>query len=489
MIIQLNNITKKINKPLLFGLCGGAGCLLGALIFGEIWLYLTRQPPGFLTKPQAVVMLIDTSGSMSGSKLPEVQRAASEFVSRQNLKRDDLAVVEFSSRASVVADFTRDERELQQAIARLSAWGGTNLSEGFNLATSVLQNSDRPGNILLFTDGEPNNRRMAASIAQQIRASGINLVAVGTGDAPVNYLTALTGDPDLVFYANFGDLDSAFRGAEKAIYGQQLVESDESGNYGFFFGVFRIGVWTVFLAVGTSLALIVGQNYNLRRRLLSWEEGSLGAGGALMAGFIGGVVGQVVFLPSAYLPVLSVVARLTGWTVLGTLVGGGMSLFVPNLPRKNAMIAGAVGGVFGSLSFLVLEAVTGVILARLAGATILGFCIGLAIALSEKLYSSLYSSALLWVHWNNQECTMVSLGEKPIEIGSSRNAHVYLPKDAGFPEQFAQIFIEDGQVILEFDSSLSQHPKFGKMKRFKQELNDGDRRQFGDIILEVQERL
>lgn len=488
-MINITMITKKIYKPLLFGVCGGAGCLLGALIFGEIWLYLTRQPPGFLTKPKAVVLLIDTSGSMSGQKLREVQTAASEFVSRQNLKRHDLAVVEFSSRASVVADFTRNETELQQAIARLSARGGTNLSEGFNLATSVLQNSDRTPNILLFTDGVPNNPPMAASIAQQIRASGINLVAVGTGDAQINYLTALTGDPDLVFYANFGDLDRAFRGAEKAIYGQQLVESDESGNYGFFFGVFRIGVWTGFLAIGTSLALIVGQNYTLRRRLLSFQEGSWGGGGGLVAGFVGGAVGQVVFLPSGYLPVLSVVARLTGWTVLGTLVGGGMSLFVPNLPRKNALIAGSVGGVFGSLSFLVFESVTGVILARLAGATILGFCIGLAIALSEQFYSSLSGSVVLLVHWNNQECTMVALGEKPIEIGSSRNAHVYLSKDAGFPAEFAKIFLENGKIILEFDSALSQHPKFGKMKRFRQELNDGDRRQFGDIILEVQERL
>lgn len=488
-MIDITIITKKIYKPLLFGVCGGAGCLLAALIFGEIWLYLTRRPPGFLTKPQAVVLLMDTSGSMSGQKLPEVQTAASGFVSRQNLKRNDLAVVEFSSQASVVSDFTRDETELQQAIARLYPSGGTNLSQGLTLATSVLKNSDRTPNILLFTDGVPNNPPMAASIAQQIRASGINLVAVGTGDAQINYLTALTGDPNLVFYANFGDLDSAFRAAEKAIYGQQLVESDRTGNYGLFFGVFRIGVWTGFLAIGTSIALIVGQNYTLRRRLLSLKEASLGGGGGLVAGFVGGAVGQVVFFPSAYLPVFSVVARLTGWTVLGTLVGGGMSLFVPNLPRKNALIAGALGGVFGSLSFLIFEAVTGVIFARLAGATILGFCIGLAIALSEQFYSSLSGSAVLLVHWNASESTTISLGEKPIEIGSSRNAHVYLSKDAGFPGKFAQIFLENGKIILEFDDSIRDHPKFGKMKQFKQELTDGERRKFGEIILEVQQRL
>jgi Ca-activated chloride channel family protein len=234
----------------------------------------------------------------------------------------------------------------------------------------VLGNTNLGANILLFTDGQPNNKARARSIARQIRQAGINLVAVGTGDAKVNYLISLTGDRELVFYANSGEIDNAFRAAERVIYGQQLVESDRSGDYGLVFGIFRIGVWTGWLALGTAIALIVGQNRTLRRRLLTRREGLVGGGGGFLAGFTGGAVGQFAFLPTVYLPALSLVARLTGWTLLGTLVGGGMSLFVPNLPRDKALMAGAIGGILGAIGFLLLDAVVGVVLGRLAGAAI-----------------------------------------------------------------------------------------------------------------------
>ncbi|MEB3827024.1 vWA domain-containing protein [Phormidium sp. CCY1219] len=474
--------TEKLRKPLVFGLFGGTGCLVAATILGEVWLWLTHRPPG--REPQAVVLAIDTSSSMSGGKLSEVQMAASGFVDRQDLKVHELGVVEFASSARILTNLNAEESEVQQAIANLQTSGTTNLDQGLNAATSVLGNTNLGANILLFTDGQPNNKARARSIARQIRQAGINLVAVGTGDAKVNYLISLTGDRDLVFYANSGEIDNAFRAAERVIYGQQLVESDRSGDYGLIFGIFRIGVWTGWLALGTAIALIVGQNRTLRRRLLTRREGLVGGGGGFLAGFTGGAVGQFAFLPTVYLPALSLVARLTGWTLLGTLVGGGMSLFVPNLPRDKALMAGAIGGILGAIGFLLLDAVVGVVLGRLAGAAILGFCIGLAIAAIEQLNRE----AVLWVRWTESEFTTISLGKKPIEIGSAQTAHVYLPKDGGFPEKFARLFVEEGKVILEFDPAIQQLPKYQNMKIFRQELPNGSRRQFGTVSLEIQQK-
>ncbi|MDY7008306.1 MAG: vWA domain-containing protein [Cyanobacteriota bacterium] len=473
--MNLQNLTQKLPKPILFGIFGGAGCLIAAAIFGEIWLSLTRRPPQL----QAVVLLIDTSSSMGRGKLPEVQAAATGFVERQDLNVKKLAIVEFSSNSQVLTNFDADETELKQAIANLRPSGNTNLTQGLNTVASLLQNRNAP-NILLFTDGQPNNPQSSESMARQIRATGINLVAVGTGDADSNYLTSLTGNPKLVFFANSGGIDQAFRSAEKAI--QQL--SDKGGDYGLVFGIFRTGVWTGFLALGIGLALIVGQNYNLRRRLLSSQEIALGSGGGFLAGVVGGAIGQLALLPTANLPALLIVARMTGWTFLGTLVGGGMSLFVPNLPRDKAFFAGGLGGVLGAICFLLLDAVVGVIPARLAGAAVLGFCIGLAIALSEQLDRE----AVLLLRWSNSESTTISLGTEPIELGSSRNAHVYLSRDAGFPTKFAKMYIEEGKVILEFDPSIKEHPKFKNMKILKQELSDGSSRKFGDVLLEIQQK-
>ncbi|WP_293080246.1 VWA domain-containing protein [Okeania sp. SIO3B5] len=473
--MNLQNLTQKLPKPILFGIFGGAGCLIAAAIFGEIWLSVTKRPP----KLQAVVLLIDTSSSMGGGKLPEVQAAATGFVERQDLTLKKLAIVEFSDNSRVLTTFDADETELKQAIANLRPSGNTNLTQGLNTVASLLQNRNAP-NVLLFTDGEPNNPGASESMARQIRATGINLVAVGTGGADSNYLTSLTGNPNLVFFANSGGIDQAFRSAEKAI--QQL--SDKGGDYGLVFGIFRTGVWTGFLALGIGLALIVGQNYNLRRRLLSSQEIALGSGGGFLAGVVGGAIGQLALLPTANLPALLIVARMTGWTFLGTLVGGGMSLVVPNLPRDKAFFAGGLGGVLGVTCFLLLDAVVGVIPARLVGAAVLGFCIGLAIALSEQLDRE----AVLLLRWSNSESTTISLGTEPIELGSSRNAHVYLSRDAGFPAKFAKMFIEEGKVILEFDPSIKEHPKFKNMRILKQELSDGSSRKFGDVSLEIQHK-
>lgn len=469
------NLTQKLPKPIIFGIFGGAGCLIAAAIFGEMWLSLTRRPP----QPQTVILLIDTSSSMWGGKLPEVQAAATGFVERQNLTVNNLAIVEFSSNSQVLTNFDADKTELKQAIANLTPSGGTNLSQGLKTVASLLRNSNTP-NILLFTDGQPNDPRASKSIAREIREAGINLVTVGTGDANSNYLTSLTENPDLVFFANSGEIDQAFRAAEKAI--SQL--SDTSGNYGLVFGIFRIGAWTGFLALGIGLALILGQNYNLRRRLLSKQEVALGGGGGFLAGVVGGAIGQLALLSSTNLPTLAIVARMTGWTFLGTLVGGGTSLFVPNLPREKALIAGGLGGVLGATCFLLLNALVGVLPARLVGAGILGFCIGLAIAFSEQLDREV----VLLVRWNNSEFTTISLGKEPIELGSSRNAHIYLSRDAGFPAKFAKIFIEEEKIILEFDPSIRERPKFQNMKVLKQELSYGSSRKFGDVLLEIPQK-
>ncbi|MGC9503152.1 vWA domain-containing protein [Baaleninema sp.] len=485
---NLKNLTQKLRKPLLFGLFGGTGCLAAAGILGETWLYLTRRPPTTVTEPQAVVLLIDSSSSMSEGKLPEVQEAAAEFVNRQDLDLHDLAVVAFSNNPRLLANLDAEAAELHQAISSLYPSGNTNLYEALNAAASVLRDAERETpatpHILLFTDGQPNNPYGAESVARQLRNADINLVAVGTGDAQIDYLAMLTGDRNRVFFANSGEIDKAFQAAESVIYGKQLVESDDSGDYGLVFGVVRIGVWTGFLALGTSLFLIVGQNYTLRRRWLSASEAALGGGGGFLAGLTGGAVGQLAFVPVANVPALSWLARVTGWTLLGTLVGGGMSFFVPNLPLSKALLAGALGGVLGAAGFLLLEAISGAIAARLAGAAILGFCIGLAIALSEQFDRK----AVLYVRWTDSEFTTISLGKEPIEIGSSRNAHVYLPKDAGFPAKFARMFVENGKVMLEFDSSIQKLPKFKNMKLLRQEVEDGSRRKFGQVLLEVKQK-
>ncbi|MFM6248540.1 MAG: hypothetical protein ACKPEQ_05230, partial [Dolichospermum sp.] len=106
--------------------------------------------------------------------------------------------------------------------------------------------------------------------------------------------------------------------------------------------------------------------------------------------------------------ILELTGRITGWGILGILVGGGTRFFVPNLQLTKALFGGTVGGVVGAIGFLLTAAVFGDITGRLSGAAILGFCIGWMIAFAEQ--EQLKKEPYLLVHWTPTEQTQYLLG-------------------------------------------------------------------------------
>src|SRR5262245_23436025 len=122
MMALFNRLRQMISKPILFGIYAAIGGLSGALL-GEILLKATHTSP----ISQDVVLLIDTSGSMSGSKLAEVKAAAWRFVQRQDLYRGSIAVVGFDSQAYVATGLTSALPTLENAIQSLVARGATRM--------------------------------------------------------------------------------------------------------------------------------------------------------------------------------------------------------------------------------------------------------------------------------------------------------------------------------------------------------------------------
>ncbi|AFZ50009.1 vWA domain-containing protein [Dactylococcopsis salina] len=471
-------LRRTASKPLLFGLYGALGCLIAALLLGETLLALTKLPPSKEKIPQAVALLIDTSGSMDRGKTREVKQAAKKFVQRQTSENNEFAVIGFGSNTQIGTSLSQNFNEIEQAITNLADGGGTAMGLGIKAAMEELQSTSLAKNILLFTDGAPDSARDTLEATQQIKGQNINLIAVATGDADVDFLTQLTEDESLVFYASSGNFDEAFQAAEKIIYSDQLVESSPSGDYGLVYSALRIGSWTSLLALGTTLALIIGQNHYLRRRLLTSKQAFLGIIGSITAGLIAGGIGQLIYTPLAEIPTINLIARLSGWTILGMLLAGGMSFFVPNLRRDRALLGGAIGGILGSLGFIATASVTDDVMGRLVGAILIGFFIGLMVALIEQLSRN----AWLIVRWTPNENTQISLGKEPITLGCADSDHLYLRKDQGYIPKTAKIFTENNTVVMEYN------PDYGEqkgMKKLRHELKDGDKRKLGGITLEV----
>lgn len=462
-------------KVALFAVYGALGCVLGALL-GELLFVRTA-------KPKDVCLVIDASGSMSGAKLAEVKQAATNYARRQELGSTQMAVVGFGSRARTWHPFTHDARAIQAAIETLDDGGSTAMGAALRQALQEFPSGERGTVVasadaavpclLLFTDGQPDDPwdTMAASTA--CRNAGIQIVAIATGDAPLDFLAELTGDKSLVFSVASGDFDEGFRQAERAI--GSLAESGGSGQTGWF-SLLTTAAWSALLAVGVAVALTHGQNRYLGKPGIVVSECARAALGGIVAGGLAGVTAQLCFfgllsgltsMPASGLtPVIAGISRLIGWTVLGSLVARGLAFFVPNLEPSRAWIGGAAGGAVAAMAFLVVT-FTGDQPGRLLGAAILGALIGVMIAVVE----STARAAWLEIERGRERVT-VNLGADPVRVGS-HGSHCTVFARGVRPIAASYRFAEGTVRLLDHATEIERV------------VPEDDSRQYGDVKITV----
>lgn len=416
MLEFIKNIQRKVWWFACFGAVGGAA----AAVAGEMWLWATTAEPR-----TAICLLLDTSGSMSGGPLEEMKLAASEFVTNNADSNYVFSVVGFDSYARTVCHPTADAQPVNAAITSLHSAGGTNMAEGIAQARATLDPTIDGRFILIFTDGMPDSASLTLTEAENCRQQRTGLIAVATGGADSQYLAQLTGDSKLVFPAVAGKFAEAFAQADRAIQDLVGAQASNLGSYG---AVVRVGVWTALLAIGVSLALIAAQNIYLGRAALSRDEAIAGTVGGVLAGLLAGGIGQVIYASALGSPgLLLMLTRILGWIMVGMIVGAGLARCVPNLQFSRGLAGGAVGGAAGVIAFLILGSLVAAMPGRLAGAAIVGFCIGAMIAWFEAAFRE----AWLDVKYATGEVRTVSLGRQPVSFGSDSAAcTVFIPNVA-----------------------------------------------------------
>lgn len=142
-------------------------------------------------EPLEVVLLIDTSGSMSGAPIQEAQDAATGFVSAMP-DTAAVTVVAFGSTAEVVAGPTDDAID---AIASLVADGETALYDGVQLAVDSFQPGfdTRRVMIVLSDGGDTASESTLADAIGAAATSGADVHAVGltTDDSDFDALAGI----------------------------------------------------------------------------------------------------------------------------------------------------------------------------------------------------------------------------------------------------------------------------------------------------------
>src|SRR5262249_18361930 len=142
--------------------------------------------------PIALALMLDTSASMD-TKLQTAQEAAIGFVRR--LRPQDLAeVIDFDNRVTIVAPFTNNAADLEQAIRKTSAGGSTSLYNAIYIALNdlkkqVAKNVEeiRRRAIVVLSDGEDTSSLLPfEEVLDLAKRSETAIYAIGlrAGESP-----------------------------------------------------------------------------------------------------------------------------------------------------------------------------------------------------------------------------------------------------------------------------------------------------------------
>jgi len=183
-------------------------------------------------QPVDMVIVLDRSGSMSGSKIEDARRATLRLV--QDLtSRDRFALVAYSNTAAVYSGLThvtpQSKAYLMGTVQRISATGGTNLGQGLQEGIRILADRKPIGNLgrlLLISDGLANHGITDPSALGNMAAAatekGFSISTVGLGYDFNEQLMTTIADRGAGTY-HFMENPSAFA----SVFGKELNRTRE----------------------------------------------------------------------------------------------------------------------------------------------------------------------------------------------------------------------------------------------------------------------
>jgi Ca-activated chloride channel family protein len=131
-------------------------------------------------KPSLVVVVVDSSGSMQGNKLPAVQQTLQTYINNLGPK-EQIALIDFDSdiRAPILIDGTPQGRDRGiQFLSSLQAQGGTKLYDTVLYARNWLQQNLRKeaiNAVLVLTDGEDSGSSIGLDqLSGELQKSGFS---------------------------------------------------------------------------------------------------------------------------------------------------------------------------------------------------------------------------------------------------------------------------------------------------------------------------
>lgn len=182
-----------------------------------------------------IVLVLDVSGSMSGTPMAETKKASINFIETILEEDASIGIVTYDNYASRASDFSVNKSSLEDIVSGIYDGGGTNIEAGLREAQSMLSSSNAKKKIIvLMSDGEPNDGKEGDALvayADEIKEDGVVIYTLGFFESLGGYKSSaqqlmeriasdgchyeVANADDLVFF--FGDIADQLNG-QKYIY-------------------------------------------------------------------------------------------------------------------------------------------------------------------------------------------------------------------------------------------------------------------------------
>lgn len=159
-------------------------------LYYDIDLAVTGTMPAVQKKTYDIVLVLDTSGSMSGTKLASLKTAAKNFIDQMKAYNENtrIGIVRYAGYAHTVSGLLAltgtNDTTLKDKITNIGTGSGTNVAAGITTGAAVLNGTTNEEIMILMSDGEANlplayPNTTAINAATTVKAAGTKIYSIG----------------------------------------------------------------------------------------------------------------------------------------------------------------------------------------------------------------------------------------------------------------------------------------------------------------------